>query len=82
MQGKDRTIPGGSRDSPASLCPDGCGGGGETAETEAGGAATEAEGGEEAGGEATDETKRIAYVVGSLGDKSFNDSGEAGMKQL
>ena len=59
-----------------------CGGGGETAETEAGGAATEAEGGEEAGGEATDETKRIAYVVGSLGDKSFNDSGEAGMEQL
>ena len=59
-----------------------CGGGGETAETEAGGAATEAEGGEEAGGEVTDETKRIAYVVGSLGDKSFNDSGEAGMKQL
>ena len=43
-----------------------CGGGGETAETEAGGAATEAEGGEEAGGEATDETKRIAYVVGRL----------------
>ena len=59
-----------------------CGGGGETAETEAGGAATEAEGGEEASGEVTDETKRIAYVVGSLGDKSFNDSGEAGMKQL
>ena len=37
-----------------------CGGGGETAETEAGGAATEAEGGEEASGEVTDETKRIA----------------------
>ncbi len=29
MHGKDRTVPGGSRDSPASLCPDGCGGGGE-----------------------------------------------------
>ena len=26
--------------------------------------------------------KRIAYVVGNLGDKSFNDSGEVGMNVL
>lgn len=36
---------------------------------------------EAAGGE-SEEHKTIAYVVGNLGDKSFNDSGEVGMNTL
>lgn len=59
-----------------------CGGGGSTSDTTAAGgedAAAEGEGGEVAAG---DVDKTIAYIVGSLGDKSFNDSGESGMVKL
>lgn len=59
-----------------------CGGGGSTSDTTAAGgedAAAEGEGGEAAAG---DVDKTIAYIVGSLGDKSFNDSGESGMVKL
>lgn len=58
-----------------------CGGGGSTTETTAAGgdSAAEAKSGEAASG---DVEKTIAYIVGSLGDKSFNDSGESGMVKL
>ncbi len=59
-----------------------CGSSSSSADTEA--AAAEASSSEESSAEASEgETKgRIAYIVGSLGDKSFADSGEAGMEIL
>ena len=53
----------------------------EAAKTEA---AKETQKETEKAAEATDSKidKRIAYVVGNLGDKSFNDSGETGMVRL
>ena len=55
-----------------------CGGGGSSEETAAQGGAEAAAEGESAEGE----KGRIAYIVGLLGDKSFNDSGEVGMNVL
>lgn len=59
-----------------------CGSSSSSADTEA--AAAEASSSEESSAEASEgETKgRIAYIVGSLGDKSFADSGEVGMEIL
>lgn len=71
-----------------------CGGSGSTSTTAAAAATTAAEAKTEAAKETQKETekaaeasgseidKRIAYVVGNLGDKSFNDSGETGMVRL
>lgn len=57
-----------------------CGGGGSEEPAADNGNAAEADGGEEAA--AGDVNKSIAYIVGNLGDKSFNDSGETGMVKL
>ena len=57
-----------------------CGGGGSEEPAADNGSAAEADGGEEAA--AGDVNKSIAYIVGNLGDKSFNDSGETGMVKL
>lgn len=57
-----------------------CGGGGDTADTTAAGGESTAEGGEAAA--EGDLDKSIAYIVGSLGDKSFNDSGHTGIQRL
>lgn len=69
-----------------------CGGSGSTSTTAAAAkteaakteAAKETQKETEKAAEATDSKidKRIAYVVGNLGDKSFNDSGETGMVRL
>lgn len=68
-----------------------CGGSGSTSTTAAATtaaakteAAKETQKETEKAAEATDSKidKRIAYVVGNLGDKSFNDSGETGMVRL
>ena len=57
-----------------------CGGGsGSTTDSGDSGETAADEGGEAASG---DVEKSIAYIVGNLGDKSFNDSGETGMVQL
>ncbi len=57
-------------------------GGSSSGETEAA-AGTEAAAAAEEGGEAASGEKgKIAYIVGNLGDKSFSDSGEAGMNVL
>ena len=57
---------------------------GETGPTAGGTAATrqESDTASQAPADQNTEKGRIAYIVGNLGDKSFNDSGEEGMKTL
>ena len=59
-------------------------GNGETGPTAGGTAATrqESDTASQAPADQNTEKGRIAYIVGNLGDKSFNDSGEEGMKTL
>ena len=58
-----------------------CGGGSSSTTTTGSGDSSEeaSDDGEAASG---DVEKSVAYIVGNLGDKSFNDSGETGMAQL
>lgn len=58
-----------------------CGGGSSSTTTTGSGDSSEeaSDDGEAASG---DVEKSVAYIVGNLGDKSFNDSGETGMVQL
>ena len=58
-----------------------CGGGSSSTTTTGSGDSSEeaSDDGEAASG---DVEKSVAYIIGNLGDKSFNDSGETGMAQL
>ena len=57
-------------------------GGSSSGETEAAAESEAAAAAEEGGEAASGEKGKIAYIVGNLGDKSFSDSGEAGMNVL